>query len=239
MRNRVWGIAVPMHPSQTFAEQYPAVTRDNQWLAFTSNQTGRDEVYVRRLAGGGDQIQVSVGGGSEPVWSPDGRELFFRGVPNAATGTEAMIFAVKISTRPTLSVTSREALFSASAIVTANPHANYDVSPDGKRFVYVRSNPSSASFGDYRDLFWAADDRSLIALEYPESGFDTRLIRIPANGGAPSYILREGQATFWDHHPSPDGRYTLVPVEVAQGSTLWRVDLKAAEAAYKQRRRNH
>jgi serine/threonine-protein kinase len=135
----------PVEPlvATRFIEQYPALSLDNEWIAFTSNQSGRDEVYVRSLAAGGEVIQVSLAGGSEPVWAHDGRELFYRGLPNVATGTEAMIMSAKISTRPTLGVTSREALFSASAIVTSNPHANYDVSPDGKRFVYVRSNPSS------------------------------------------------------------------------------------------------
>jgi hypothetical protein len=51
--------------------------------------------------------------------------------------------AATIATRPALAVTSRKALFPATAIVTANPHANFDVSPDGKTFAYVRSNPSS------------------------------------------------------------------------------------------------
>jgi len=142
LRNGGRGPLEPLIASR-FVEQYPALTRDDQWLAFTSNQSGRDEVYLRRLANGDEQVQVSLGGGSEPVWGPDGRELFYRGGPNSGSGGEPMIMAALIATRPTLAVTSRKALFPATGIVTANPHTNFDVSPDGKTFAYVRSNPSS------------------------------------------------------------------------------------------------
>jgi tRNA A-37 threonylcarbamoyl transferase component Bud32 len=135
----------PLEPlvATRFLEQYPALSPDDEWLAFTSNQSGRDEVYLRRLADGSEQVQVSLGGGTEPVWGPGGQELFYRGGPNSGSGTEPMIMAATIATRPALAVTSRKALFPATAIVTANPHANYDVSPDGRTFAYVRSNPSS------------------------------------------------------------------------------------------------
>jgi len=135
----------PVEPivATKFIEQYPALSHDDQWLAFTSNQSGREEVYVRRLVGEGDQIQVSVGGGTEPVWSPDGRELFYRGATNAASRAEPTMMAATIATTPTLAVTSRKALFPAAGIVTSNPHGNFDVSPDGKSFVVIRSNPST------------------------------------------------------------------------------------------------
>jgi hypothetical protein len=51
-----------------FTEDRFAISRDGRWLAFTSNQSGRDEVYVRPMSGGGDQVQVSAAGGLEPVW---------------------------------------------------------------------------------------------------------------------------------------------------------------------------
>ncbi|HEU4722921.1 MAG TPA: protein kinase [Gemmatimonadaceae bacterium] len=135
----------PLEPlvATRFVEQYPAVSGDDQWLAFSSNQSGREEVYVRRLEGGGEQIQVSVGGGTEPVWSPDGQVLYYRGATNAESRADPMIMAAAIARQPALAVVSRTALFSASGIVTANPHGNFDVSPDGKSFVFVRANPSS------------------------------------------------------------------------------------------------
>jgi serine/threonine-protein kinase len=135
----------PLEPlvATRFIEQYPAVSHDDRWLAFTSNQSGREEVYVRRLEGGGEQIQVSVGGGTEPVWGPESRLLYYRGTTNGESRVDPMIMAATIAEAPVLAVAARQALFSASGIVTANPHGNFDVSPDGKAFVFVRANPSS------------------------------------------------------------------------------------------------
>jgi hypothetical protein len=135
----------PVEPivATRFIEQFPALSRDEQWLAFVSNQSGRDEVYLRRLEGDGEQIQVSVGGGTEPVWSPDGRELIYRSGTSADGRAEPTMMAATIAATPALAVASRKTLFPAAGIVTANPHANYDISPDGKRFVFARSNPST------------------------------------------------------------------------------------------------
>ena len=54
-----------------------------------------------------------------------------------------MLMVATIATEPSLAVTSRRALFSAAALVTANPHGNFDVSPDGRSIAYVKANPSS------------------------------------------------------------------------------------------------
>jgi Tol biopolymer transport system component len=135
----------PVEPivATKFIEEYPALSPDEQWLAFTSNQSGREEVYVRRLMGEGEQLQVSVAGGGEPVWTPDGRELIYRSGTNAESRAEPTMMSATIATSPTLAVTSRKALFPAVGTVTSNPHANFDISPDGKRLVLVRSNPSA------------------------------------------------------------------------------------------------
>ena len=122
-----------------FEEQFPAVSPDDQWLAFASSQSGREEVYVRRLDGTGEQVQVSLSGGAEPVWGPNGRELFYR----ASDGTVVNLMMATIQTSPAPSVTSRQKLFPVSDMATATPHSNYDISPDGKTFVMVRLNPAS------------------------------------------------------------------------------------------------
>jgi serine/threonine-protein kinase len=131
----------PIEPlvATRFEEQMPAVSADDRWLAFVSNQSGRDQIYVRPLGRDGDQVQVSLAGGIEPVWGPDGRELFYRS--GAGGGSELMVATVE--TDPALAVTARRSLFSVADIATSTPHANYDVSPDGNTFVMVRFNPSS------------------------------------------------------------------------------------------------
>jgi len=69
------------------AEECASVSPDGRWLAYASNETGRDEVYLQRFPGLGAKVQVSTDGGYSPVWSRDGRELFYaRERPDAYTG---------------------------------------------------------------------------------------------------------------------------------------------------------
>ena len=132
------GPLVPL-VSTPFQEQYASVSPDGKWLAFVSDQSGTDQVYVRPLKGDGDLVQVSQSGGSEPVWAANGRELFYRG------GSEGTIdlMSASVSASAGFEVTSRQKLFPLAEIVAANPHANYDVSPDGRTFVMVRRSPST------------------------------------------------------------------------------------------------
>ena len=94
---------------------------------------------MRSIAGDGDQLQVSASGGTEPAWSSDGGEIFYRSVG----GREPMMMAATIRTTPSLAVTSRRPLFSVVDMLSTNPHVGYDISPDGKTFVMVRRTPAS------------------------------------------------------------------------------------------------
>ena len=82
------GEAVPLVVSDRFNERDPAVSRDSRWLAYVSNETGRNEVFVRPFPNVNDgKWPISNGGGVEPVWAHNGRELFFR---NRATNEIAV-----------------------------------------------------------------------------------------------------------------------------------------------------
>jgi serine/threonine-protein kinase len=131
----------PLEPlvASRFAESYVGVSPDGRWISFVSDQSGREEVYVRDLAGERDQVLVSLDGGTEPVWSPDGRELFYRETKQE----NPCLVAAGIATTPALAVRGRKRLFPIGDIVGTAPHANYDVSPDGKTFVMVRSSPAA------------------------------------------------------------------------------------------------
>ena len=61
-----------------FAASNPAISPDGQWLAYRSDESGRDEVYVERFPELGGRVQISTEGGQAPLWSSDGRELFYR-----------------------------------------------------------------------------------------------------------------------------------------------------------------
>ncbi|MEO5800179.1 MAG: protein kinase [Gemmatimonadales bacterium] len=110
-------------------DKQPRVSPDLRWIAYVSNESGREEVYVRAFTGTGGRVQVSTGGGGEPVWSRDSRRIFYRsaeGVMGAAIGTS-----------PSLQVTGREVLFNGP-FSTDTYHPNYDVAPDGQTFFMLR-----------------------------------------------------------------------------------------------------
>jgi serine/threonine-protein kinase len=138
VRNAGHGPIEPLVASP-FAEWYVGASPDGRWMSFVSDQSGRDEVYVRDLAGEQDQVLVSLDGGTEPVWSHDGRELFYRETRQG----DPYLVAADIRTSPALAVTGRKRLFPVGDVVATNPHANYDVSPDGKTFVVVRRSPAA------------------------------------------------------------------------------------------------
>jgi serine/threonine-protein kinase len=117
------------------SEAFPALSRDGRWLAYVSDESGRQEVYVRPFPGPGGRVQVSVRGGNEPVFTGDGRELIYR----EDAGVTSQLMAATIRTTAAFEVLARTALFEASNFAGAEDHANYDVAPDGRRFVFVRS----------------------------------------------------------------------------------------------------
>jgi Tol biopolymer transport system component/tRNA A-37 threonylcarbamoyl transferase component Bud32 len=119
-------------------EAFPGFSRDGRWMSYVSGESGRQEVYVRPFPGPGGRVQVSVDGGSEPVWSRDGRELYYR----EDSGTGSRLIAAQVRTSPSFEVTGRTPLFDMSAYVVAEDHANFDVGLDG-RFVLVRSPQAS------------------------------------------------------------------------------------------------
>ncbi len=125
--------------SSAFLESYPAISPDGRWLAFVSDQSGQQQVYVRPIDGQGDQVQVSQTGGSEPVWGRDGREIYFRGVLDG----QAEFMSASLQASPELEVTGRSSLFPVPDAVGTNPHANYGISPDGKTFVMVMRSPAT------------------------------------------------------------------------------------------------
>lgn len=131
----------PLEPmvSTRFDERQPAISADGRWMAFTSSQSGRNEIYVRRLDGAGELLQVSVAGGVEPVFSKRGSELFYRA--GGGAGTHLVAAQLALSTRAT--VTGRTTLFPVGGYATGTPHSNYDVSPDGRTFAFVGFNQAA------------------------------------------------------------------------------------------------
>ncbi len=113
-----------------FREVGAMFSPDGRSIAYTSDESGRNEVYVRPLAGPG-KIKISSDGGAEPAWSPDGREIFYR--------TADKLMAVPVQTAPELAAGEARPLLTEryARSVEYSPR-NYDVSPDGKRFLFIK-----------------------------------------------------------------------------------------------------
>ncbi len=124
--------SAPMPIAATpFAEAFPAISPDGRWLAYASNETGHHEVYVVPFPNASSaKWPVSSGGGTEPVWSRNGRELFYR------DGAGNMV-SVEIGSSTTFSAGTSKILFSARGYRSGHSHRQYDVAPDG-RFMMVR-----------------------------------------------------------------------------------------------------
>ena len=126
----------------TPAREYMAsFSPDSRWLAYTSNESGRDEVYVRPFPRTeGVARLVSIGGGSGPVWAPNGSALYYRG----ASGD---MMAVPVALEPTFTSGGRpRKLFRFAGVYRMSGTATvYDIHPDGKRFVMVSESEGALS----------------------------------------------------------------------------------------------
>jgi len=113
-----------------FLEVDPAISPDGRWIAYASDETGRMEIYVRPFPDVADgQWQVSADGGFDPLWSPDGRELFF----NSFTG----MLVARVETDSTFEADTPEPFpFSPGFPVIGT---EFDIAPDGDRFVFLQS----------------------------------------------------------------------------------------------------
>ena len=117
----------------------PAVSPDGQWIAYHANVTAdQSEVYIDHFPQLGDRRQISIGGGRYPIWSPDGSELFYRSVDGR------QVMTVAISTEPTLAVGTPEILFQGDYLAPTGTSLNWDLTPDGDRFVIIKADPVNA-----------------------------------------------------------------------------------------------
>jgi len=122
-----------------FQEGFPNLSPDGRWIAYYSNETGNWEIYVQPVegtkprAGGAGRVRVSRGGGEEPIWSYDGRELFYR--------WGSKIYVVDVTLGSELDVGTPRVLFDGPFVNL--PGWSYDVSPDGKRFLVVENEELS------------------------------------------------------------------------------------------------
>ena len=115
-----------------FSERAPKLSPNEKWLAYVSDHVGEDRVFVQPFPAGGPVFPVSVGQGTEPVWSRDGRELFYR------SGDQ--LWVTDVETESGFSAGTPRLLFETPYADNDNGVASYDVSLDGQRFLMVRED---------------------------------------------------------------------------------------------------
>ncbi len=126
------------------SDYYPALSPDGRWLAYGSDETGREEVYVQRFPELGQRLPISVGGGFAPAWSADGREMFYLLSPS---GPPVAMMRVAIeSDGTTLTAGQPERLFDWTFYDTAAwGHRRYDLSSDGRFLMITRTGEGEPS----------------------------------------------------------------------------------------------
>ncbi|MGQ0538156.1 MAG: TolB family protein, partial [Gemmatimonadaceae bacterium] len=117
--------------SATATEVNGRFSPDGRWVAYQSDESGRPEIYLRPSLATGGRVQISVNGGRRPVWAADGKQVFY--------WEGSRLLAATLSFDPDPRTTSRTPLFQGRY------EDEYDVTPDGKRFLMIESETSGLS----------------------------------------------------------------------------------------------
>jgi hypothetical protein len=126
-----------------FNELFGQLSPDTHWMAYTSDESGQREVYVRPFPVGEGQWKISIAGGQEPRWRGDGKELFFAGSDGKMMGVAVKAVA---GDRPSFEAEAPQPLFEAHLTQSGRDVVfEYDVTADGKRFLLDTVGSGSAS----------------------------------------------------------------------------------------------
>jgi serine/threonine-protein kinase len=144
----------------SFNESYGTFSPDGRYMAYTSDESGRFEVYVRPYPGPGGKVTVSTDGGSEACWSRDGKELFYR-----RGGSQ--VLSVPVTTEAAFTAGKPRVLFEGDYGFGSFGDAHYDVSPDGKTFAMVETGDANAPTRIDVVVNWGEELKRLAPVELP------------------------------------------------------------------------
>ncbi len=146
----IWVLSLDGEPAarplmaESYNERNPAISPDGRWIAYSSDESGRIEIYVRPFPNVDDgKWLISTQGGEFPIWSPHGRELYYDDYPD-------QMMVVTIETEPTFAAGNPEVLFRSEYVLASHSGPDpspYDISPDGKRFLMIKEE-TQAQEGD-------------------------------------------------------------------------------------------
>ncbi len=121
-----------------FTEQGAAISPTGRFIAYESDESGQLEVYVRPFPNVEEgKWQISSDGGIEPVWAPQGQELFYR--------NSQALNVVGIKTEPTFTAGRPAVLFTGDYYQSIGYNRQYDVTPDGQRFLMIKQEQTRVS----------------------------------------------------------------------------------------------
>ncbi|MGD8340112.1 MAG: hypothetical protein PVH89_04985, partial [Gammaproteobacteria bacterium] len=132
------GVIEPLISEENYHENFSSLSPDGNWIAYTSNKTGRYEIYARPYPNvDGRERRVSTNGGVEPLWSPTGDELFYLNDGDA--------WAVSIETEPEFVARDPVRMFPTPYAMSDASRPNWDIHPDGERFLFIGRSTQNAN----------------------------------------------------------------------------------------------
>jgi serine/threonine-protein kinase len=141
----------------SFIEEAPRFSPDDRWVAYNSDQSGSMQVYVQAFPALGARYAVTAAGGATPIWSRDGRHIYY-------VANEQLNVAT-ISTTPSFSVISRQPLFDGTYTFLGSVHANFDLAPDGQHFLLIKPMSADAQTVVVRDWKYELRERTALAVK--------------------------------------------------------------------------
>lgn len=130
------GRVTPFLNSQ-FDEAFPDFSPDGRWIAYSSDESKRNEVYVRPFPGPGMKQQASIEGGEEPLWAKNGKQLFYR--------WQDQVWVVDVRTDGGFTMSKPRLLFEKPGYGSGNPIRAYDLSLDSQRFLMFKQEQREPS----------------------------------------------------------------------------------------------
>ena len=143
-----------------FSETQPILSPNGRWIVYVSNEQGEEQIFICSFPGKKSKIQITKTGGIEPLWAPDGKEIYYKD----PSGSRLM--AVPFFTDPEVYVGESRILFKGKFKASPLFGPNYDITPDGKKFLMIEEEEKSSRATQINVILnWAEDLKRLVPID--------------------------------------------------------------------------